>query len=59
MEETGFLFSCFCAPVFPNVPSQPGMPCQGEDSEYFFLILSLILVARSCFTNAKTTSRTD
>lgn len=39
MEETGFLFSCFCAPVFPNVPSQPGMPCQGEDREYFFSFL--------------------
>jgi hypothetical protein len=21
--------------VFPNVPPQPGMPCQGEDREYF------------------------
>lgn len=20
--------------VFPNVPPQPGMPCQGEDSKY-------------------------
>lgn len=41
VKATGYLFSCFCAPVFPNVPSQPGMPCQGEDSEYLHVKLRL------------------
>lgn len=25
---------CFFVTVFPNVPPAPGMPCQGEDSEF-------------------------
>lgn len=30
-----YLQSDFYSTVFPNVPSQPGMPCQGEDSKLF------------------------
>lgn len=33
VEETSYLFHVVLSTVFPNVPSQPGMPCQGEDSK--------------------------
>lgn len=36
LEETSDLLNLLFSTVFPNVPSQPGMPCQGEDSEYTF-----------------------
>jgi hypothetical protein len=35
MDETNYLFASILSAVFPNVPPQPGMPCQGEDREYF------------------------
>lgn len=33
LEESIELWHFFLSTVFPNVPTQPGMPCQGEDSK--------------------------
>lgn len=35
VEETSYLFHVVLSTVFPNVPSQPGMPCQGEDRSIY------------------------
>lgn len=38
LDESLELWNVFLSTVFPNVPTQPGMPCQGEDSEYILFI---------------------
>lgn len=35
LDDSIELWHIFLSTVFPNVPTQPGMPCQGEDSEYY------------------------
>jgi hypothetical protein len=35
MDETNYLFASILSAVFPNVPPQPGMPCQGEDRSIY------------------------
>lgn len=39
IEESIELWNLFFSSVFPNVPTQPGMPCQGEDRKYNFYML--------------------
>ncbi|KAJ8949774.1 hypothetical protein NQ318_019003 [Aromia moschata] len=36
LDETSYLMHFVLSTVFPNVPAQPGMPCQGEDM--FFMV---------------------
>ena len=40
MDMTSTMDSVFVS-VFPNVPERPGLPCTGEDSEYFLFYLIL------------------
>ena len=40
MDMVSTMYS-MCVSVFPNVPERPGLPCTGEDREYFFLFYLL------------------